>query len=461
MSKPEYGLRTITDVPKNIPADDPVPPERDDSVNEALRLMGFHPGPVEDPDSGEPSKEEPKPGDPPKDGPKPDEPKPGDPKPGDPPKEEPKAGDPKPGDPPKEEPKPAPPKSNAATRLAKAAEKLEAVADRLGKSPETPEPQPAPEPEPEDTRIEALRLLETDARSPYRGQKLVEKYKAYEAKWASYRSQWEKENPTRAFDPDDEAHDAFRDAHEPDVDRDDIIRAEARIEAAREAKAALEAQRAELRQERIRENAKAAAREAASLLTEGKPLAEIEENDPALADALEEAIPAAQRLVKLAHEMFTPGARTEWDANDPDQRTLLALVGNTEDVLAAQPPEATHFEGRRFVPAREWNRLTEKQRESCWTPAQEPRVVEVILGDHLRVTAKVRAKALQEKYVKRAAKYGAKPATPTPAPATPTPTPTPAPVSEPAPPAGGTSLQAPGARPGGGASTVDYFFGAS
>jgi hypothetical protein len=342
--------------------------------------------------------------------------------------------------------------------LSKVTEKLDAIADKLARAgdPAPAAPAPTPEPEPESLRIQALKLLETDPKSKYRGQNLVQKYGEYETKWNAYKTKWEVDHPDAEFDPDDEAHDTFRDRYEPDIAETDIVRAEARIEARRDAEEALAAQRAELAQERIRENAKAAARNATSLLTD-KPIDKVEEEDPALADAIEEAVPAAQRLAKLAHEMFTPGTNTRWDLANPEHKTLLALVGDAEDNLAAQPAESVTYEGRRFVPAKVWSRMSQAERENAWTPAQEPGVVEILLKNHLRAGIEMKAGKLREKYAKRATKYG----TPAPAAAPAAPA-TPAPKPTVAPPAGGTGLQAPVTVPGTGGDTglnINHFFG--
>ncbi len=452
-------LRHISpeEAPKNIEAIEPPPgPPVDRAVADALRLIGVNPsGTIIETPAYEP---EPLPGETPPAAP---ETPPATPPPETPPATPP-ATPPTPVTPP-----PAP--SPRTSALTKAAEKLEAVADKLARAatPAAPAPAPPPEaPTPESLRIEALRLLETDAKSKYRGQNIVQKYTEYETKWKGYREKWELEHPNDSFDPDDEAHDSFRDRHEPDIEESDIIRAEARIEARRDAEEALAAQRVEFAQERIRENAKTAAREAASLLAPQKPdgtpklISEIEAEDPALADAIEEALPATQRLAKLAHEMFTPGTATTWDRNNPEHRTLLGLVGSAEDNLSAQDPSTVTFEGRRFVTAKEWNQLSRAEQQEAWTPAQEPRVVEILLGNHLRAGLETRAKALRERYTKRATKYGAAPApAPTPAPAVPAPAPAPTAT----PPAGGTGLQAPTTVPGAGVtpSGIDYFFGSN
>ena len=428
-------IRTITEFPPNVPAEEPPEgPPMDRSVADALRLIGVSPsGPIIDPEpipDPEPETPTPSPTEPPT------------PSPTDPPA------------PAAPAPTPAPtPPTPAPSKLSKVVEKLDQVAERLARAGDTPPPPPppaAPEPEPESLRIQALRLLETDQKSKYRGQNLVQKYGEYEKKWGDYRTKWEAEHPSDAFDPDDEAHDAFRDRHEPDIAETDIIRAEARVEARAEIESRLEEQRAATTQERIKENAKAAARGAASLLAD-KPLAEIEADDPALADAVEEAIPAASRLARLAHELFTPGSRTPWNVGDPEHKTLLALVGDSEDALSRQPAADTTFEGRRFVPSKVWNRLTPEERENAWTPAQEPVVVEVLLKNHLRAGIETRAGKLREKYAKRGAKYA------------PAPAPTPAPAAAPTPPAGGTGLQAPVTIPGTGSSgglNLNSFFGA-
>lgn len=442
-------FRTAEPPPADIPAPEPPPQEPvSRSVAEALKLIGIHPTNVT---------EEPSPEPPPTPTPAPDPN--ATPAPDTPP-----APTPDPGNPPPPAPTPAPtptptPENRTTSKLNRVVEKLDQVVDKLGKAaPANTPPPAAPEPEP-DLRTQALQSLSSDPK--YRGRNLVEEYQEYEKSWKGYKQEWIAKHPGEKFDPEDEAHDSFRDAYEPDIDDRDLVRAEARLEARREAEEAIRAQRAELARERIQDTARRAEQEAATLLTD-VPIDKLEAEDPAKADAIEEALPAAKRLVRLAHEMFTPGSPIGWDQNNPDHRTMMALVGNAEDLLASQPADQTTLDGRRFVTAGEWNKLSERERQRAWTPAQEPRVVEVFLGNHLKATVEARAGKLRERYTKRAAKFaGPTPPAPTPALA-PTPAPVPAPTPTPTPPAGGTPLQSPVAAPGtgNGKSGIDYFFGA-
>ena len=437
--------------PKNTAAEEPPPgPPIGKDEADVLRLFGITPsGPIVDPIPAEPPPDPAAP------------PAPAAPE-GAPPAPAPDGAPPAPpapapeGTPPPATPAPAP---APAPRPSRIEQKLDELAKKVGAGT-APPPAPAPAaPEaPEaDLRTQALRLLETDPKSKYRGRPLEAQFKEYDAKWNAYRAKWEVEHPSDAFDPDDEAHDSFRDRYEPDVDPLDIVRAEARIEARAETEARLAEERAAREAERIEENARAAARSAASLLTD-EPLASVEEKDPALAAAIEDALPAAERLAELAHRLFSPGTREQFDTSDPGQRTLLALVGNAEDALAARPAAETSFEGRRFVSSEEFGKLAPKDRRGVWTPAQEPRVVELLLRDHLRRSVEAKASANRAKFEKWAAKRGAPAASP-PAPTPPAPAPAaPPPPPAPTPPAGGSPPIVPAPAAGAPAYSVENFF---
>lgn len=436
--------------PKNTPAEEPPPgPPIGKDEADVLRLFGITPsGPIVDPIPAEPP---PDPAAPPAPAaPEGAPPAPAAPAPAPAPEGAPAPPAPAPDGAPPAPPAPAP-------RPSRIEQKLDELAKKVGAGTAPPPAPPTPEaPEPEaDLRTQALRLLESDPKSKYRGRPLEAQFKEYDAKWSAYRTKWEVEHPNDAFDPDDEAHDSFRDRYEPDVDPLDIVRAEARIEARAETEARIAEERAAREAERIEENARAAARSAASLLTD-EPLSAVEEKDPALAAAIEDALPAAERLAELAHRLFSPGTREQFDTSDPGQRTLLALVGNAEDALAARPAAETSFEGRRFVSSEEFGKLSPKDRRGVWTPAQEPRVVELLLRDHLRRSVEAKAATNRTKFEKWAARRAAPapaPAAPPAAPAAPAP-----PPPAPAPPAGGSPPIVPAPATGSPTYSVENFF---
>ena len=333
-------------------------------------------------------------------------------------------------------PTPGEPAAGPLSRLAAAADRLNQAADRLATpapTPATPSPaKPEPEVDPETAlRQEALRELSNSRK--YRGRDLVSEYNRFSDELGSYRTRWMSENPGKRFDVNDGNHDEWLDVHEPDVDRDDLVRAETRIETLRETDRRVEERLRAIEEQRATEEAHRAAQEAPARFVEafGKgDIDGIKATDPALAFAVKEALPTAARTVETVHAICRPGASVS--PTDVHQQFVLGTVAFYELQLANLPPDQSNRDGRQFVPAKVYDQLTPTQRKATWTLRNEPAVVERLVLAQLQRQVTARADEYRGWFAAQA------PA-PTPAPTPATPPPAPAPVVPVAPPSPVTS----------------------
>lgn len=360
-------------------------------------------------------------------------------------------------------PPPAPeePKPSVMDRLGKAVEKLSTALEKGPAPAPAPVAPPAPPEDPElALRLKALALLESKPK--YRGQPLQAQYTAYVKKYSDYQSAWEKANPGKVFEEDDEDHEAFFKVHRPNVADEDIIRAEAVVEARADFERELEQDRLD----RSRRQAEVSGREAAAAIggellsaLQVKTVDELKAKDPALAFAVNEVTPMAQNLVRTAHRLFAPGG--QYDEQNPTHAVLYQALGKYDDLLSKEPPEQSALpDGRQFVPLAKWGSLTPAQKEQSWTLGLEPGVMTALVQKDLLDRAKARAAQVRDWFPAPA------PAAPPPAPVpTPTPPPPPPPAAPPPPalpkpPEGGAGAGTPPPVPGAAPSTksyLDYF----
>ena len=376
------------------------------------------------------------------------------PLPADPPKppETPPADPPKPTDPPKSaDPAPAP-EPSVMDRLGKAVDKL---AEKLDAPPVSAPAAPAqPDVDPRIAlRLEALATLE---QSPtHRGQPLVAQYKTFLTKFAAYQTEWERANAGKAFDPNDEDHEAFVSAHSPKVTDDEIIRAEARVETLRE----VETRMAQERQARAAQESEKFARESAArapelLLSEleAKSVDELKGKDPALAFAANELLGQVPAIVRATHQVFS-GRLNE---ADPMHANIVKTFERYDAALAAAPVEQSRSpDGRAYVPLAKWGTLTPSQRAQSWTLAAEPEELSRMVVREAAGAVKARAEQVRAWFPAPAAAAPlpvVPPPAPAPKPAAPAPTPTPPSGGDAPPVAPGTTA---GKPPG--QSFVQYF----
>ncbi len=310
-------------------------------------------------------------------------------------------------------------------QLGKAVEKLEGTLNKVLSNPTTSSPPAAADPpvDPElALRLEALEHLEKSGK--YKGQPLRNQYQTFVKKYDDYRSTWEKANPGKPFDEDDEDHESFFNTHRPAVADEDIIRAEAVVETRREMQVEIDRTRVEQARSRAVEAGRSAAAAATGEMLQSfevKTVDELKAKDPALAFAVAEMTPAVAGLVRVSHQLFTPGANPQIDESNKDHAFLLSAMQKYDALLAKAPPEESALpDGRRFVPLSQWNTLSPAQRENAWTLGLEPDVMAQIARKEIEVHVRARANQIRQWF-------------PTPTPSPPVPTPPP-PVPTPPPP---------------------------
>ena len=328
-----------------------------------------------------------------------------------------------------------PPPPGSLSRIASAAERLEKAADRLNAPPAPAAPaapadpaQPELSPEESERELRKAALQELQKRREYSGRNLVGEYEEFTTALGEYQKRWETAHPGEDFDLDDNEHTGWRERNEPDVDAEDLIRTEARIEARREATQIAEQERLRYQQEIVAEQAKVLAQDApAKVLAQlgAESLEQLKAKDPVLALAVKEAIPGVIGATRVVHELCRPGAKAA--PNNPTHQWVLGTVTFYESSLASMPAADTMRDGRRFVRGAEYDRLSPEQKEHAWTLRNETAVVEQLVHSQFRTAIQNRAEDLRS-FIGPAAPA---PGTPPPAPAAPPPPPPapPAPVT--------------------------------
>lgn len=365
---------------------------------------------------------------------------------------------------------PAAPASPAPETPAKddddAFERLNRAADRLSRAAEKLQPKelatPAPEGKEDEEaalRREALRLLEGSKK--YAGRSLVGEYDRFLSELRSYKEAWQKENPNATFDYEAEEHEAWRDKHHPDIDDEDVIRAEAKVEARREVQEAFKEQEAKMAAAEADRMGAARAAEAPKELVKEfgvETLEELKAKDPAMALAVREASGKLTPLIRAVYglEHTTAPADVPGEAWAAARRYVLGTVALYEHQISRLPVEQSVRDGKVFVPSERYEQLTPAQREQAWTLSRAPEVVTALIMGRIREDVKARAEDL------RGWLPASAPAAPAPTPAAPAAAPTPSapgmipatfPVKPPSPSAsGGVSPVVPPASGG-----VDYF----
>jgi hypothetical protein len=225
------------------------------------------------------------------------------------------------------------------------------------------------------------------------------KFLAYTKKVEDYRRKFETDNPGESFNPNDERHNAFYAANEPDVSAEELARER---EAARvdeivtkrlaerskpldEKLAKLEEkEKADQMQARLRELAPAAVKakaegilsliqsvdaEAAKLLMDDKgnfavtqaTLDKLEEHDPWLKAEFEHSGRVVARSIEEIHKINDPDMQRLGYSFDPAKNQvhnhIASVALDAERTLLAGPATARVRDGKEFVTAQQWHAL--------------------------------------------------------------------------------------------------------
>lgn len=285
------------------------------------------------------------------------------------------------------EPKPAPkPRAKPPT----SDEIAERVAERLKPAAQEKSADvKAPELSEDDQRERNIfGAMEKSKPDDYNG--LVTKFDRFVKLEKDYRAAWEKANPGKAFDPEDEAHAEFYDTNEPTYKETDYHRAAIRVEA----DAIVNERMASDKEERTRAEALKQTTEKLKGLEQELTTEVLTGIDPELAklgmDKLKTAdplanltlrgyMPALNSMCAELTKWFTPGLNARADQNNPVHGELLRAIYSYENEIMQMPEEKRANGGRAFAPIEDFNKMTPAQRSQHWTIWMEPTSIRSLL----------------------------------------------------------------------------------
>lgn len=308
-----------------------------------------------------------------------------------------KATKPKPKPPVKEPRQPPPSYENLVAAAAEgAARALKPDDPKLGD--DKPADQPDGLPEREQKKIKVLQHMETLGGDKYKG--IAKKYQDSLTSAMAYADKWEQEHPGEQFDEDDPQHSAFFDKQNVDWDDDDYH--EAMIDLRAEEKAAMFAEKvssstreeiAEIkRQDKLRQSAREideqqvkTSKEYFSLFDEEElkevgaiiddkgqinrdAITQLEKTDPIAAEIVVQHFagnvlePLAGEVTKLYRGLV------KYDPENQAHTWLNQFVSKQEEAMLSQPAqERLNEQGKSFVTAAEWLKLSGEDKKRHWT----------------------------------------------------------------------------------------------
>lgn len=222
-------------------------------------------------------------------------------------------------------------------------------------------------------------------------------YRAFLKAEKEYVSKWQKENPGKDFDGDDEDHEEFYSMSTPEWSSGDEFRhaetemiADEKVTRKLAAHTAAETKRAMTA--RIEENSSKSANLGAKAIFEAagvkaKTFAELAEADPVAAEAVEAVGGETASLMATAEQLLTPSTPHRASKDNPLHASLMVRVsGYEQEMLAArtESPEAMYWKmadgiTRQFATLDEWNGMSEKDRAGHYTPWLHPELVRPLL----------------------------------------------------------------------------------
>lgn len=295
---------------------------------------------------------------------------------------------------------------------------------------------------------------------PARYKNKHEEFLAFVSKAGSYRKKWEKQNPGRAFDASDDAHEDFYTANQPQFSESDLDKARIRLESNKEISRRLDEQKKEYEKRlddietktvgaEVGRQANAAADGAigkfiGAIPDEGlrKIVSEdsekLRETDPVAFDTLNNEATALRKEVSELHQIVN--RKNYFNPDNPLHAHLARVIDSQERAIKELPVAQQRFEGRTFATRDEWASMTTEQKRVSWILAESDVVDMMTHNAAFRASKSIETE--RERITKMAEKYGYKKAEA--APVTPTVTP-----AAPAAPAGTKKQAAPAATSGG------------
>lgn len=325
----------------------------------------------------------------------------------------------KPAETPPATPTPAPAKKVAAKKPAEfdrstitaiATESATAAAKAvLGTRPETPaaaQPakqeitieslQSAVETLPEELQAEPDVILEMQRLWPEKYAKLPSQMLELGPKLQQYKRQWEKENPDKDFDINDESHDAFWEDNVPKLSKSETRKAERSI-LKREAKSEFEQefrpQLAEIEMHRkaqeVAPDVLNASTSVLSSILEGinpeyakmsaKPeeLAKLSAQDPEAGEAAAVVFDVYKPLIDESIKLFSGASK--FSEKNPAHVAVWTMASRLESNIAALPVEDRMENGKLFATRADYFAMTPEEQKGRWIIGQE-HMVYVIAG---------------------------------------------------------------------------------
>ncbi len=263
----------------------------------------------------------------------------------------------------------------------------------------TPPPVPAaPEPEVSEslgTRLEALRVMQQEPR--YINRDLATEYTEYIKKLDPYEEAWKKQNPDTPFDIDASDHEAWREKNEPDINEEDLRDAEIQVKTVRQIDKRDEGRRqdhfATIIATQARENATTNATNLLSFADDtGKQYASLEDlrkSDWLASIVIRNYLPQAAGLSTAITTLLTPGSPVPYDPGKAEHREVAQQVQFWEQKILSLPPaQRLDEEGRQYVAARDYMRLSASDRQRAWTFRYAPNEMQSLVMRELRNTAR-------------------------------------------------------------------------
>lgn len=261
--------------------------------------------------------------------------------------------------------------------------------------------------DPEDAHKRAV--IEMMAQKDPKFAELPKQFDRFLKQESAYRKEWEKANPGKQFDPDDESHTEWYDKHEPTIDPKTFYRAEARYLAAQEVEQREREKEAKLSAERQQQEASGLVKSVTKAATDeiinriapdlakkvGGDLDKLDELDPAAGIVArrhaEQAAMVLPEVVKLLH----PAGSGKLDLENPVHQQIVKQVTLIEETLKSKPSAETAYQGRQFTDMDTYLKMSPRERLGYWTIWNQPNMVSGIIANNFAKEAEARIQKIR------------------------------------------------------------------
>ena len=237
--------------------------------------------------------------------------------------------------------------------------------------------------------------------------------------------EWERENPGKVYNSDDEEHAAWYAKNEPKLSKDDFDEARITVKARAIVQEEVAPKTRQLERELARVRTEPAAQRAEDELVDAvvdavapgkkgaEAIAALAESDPDAAE-IAQTVAAELRPVAKAIPLLYNGV-VDFDANNPSHRSAKQVFQALESDLAKSDPSGLVRDGRRWVPLDQYVKMSAAEQSRAWAvgPDDVVRAAKFLAVNYAKRSYKER----QDRFEALAAKRGyAKAAAPNPPP---------------------------------------------